>query len=275
MRKLLTAAISLAFLGACSTSEDTTVDDPQGSAPVADRQTPLSVSSTWQWQLQGALDRSYEVDVYDIDLFDSGQSTIEALHADDRIVICYFSAGSFEDWRQDATDVASDAMGHPLDGFPDERWLDVRHSTVRTMVERRLDVAVEIGCDGVEPDNMDGYTNSTGFDLSGDDQLDFNRFVAVAAHDRGLLVGLKNDLDQIPELASEYDFAVNEQCHEFDECEVYEPFTVQGKPVFNAEYDQQYTEHPDEICERSLELGLRTLILPLDLDNSFRISCDD
>ena len=32
------------------------------------------------------------------------------------------------------------------------------------------------GCDGVEPDNVDGYVNDTGFDLTAGDQLDFNRF---------------------------------------------------------------------------------------------------
>ena len=45
----------------------------------------------------------------------------------------------------------------------------------------RLDVARAKGCDGVEPDNVDGYANKTGFDLTKDDQLRFNRFLAVEA----------------------------------------------------------------------------------------------
>ncbi|MMZ65925.1 hypothetical protein D1872_283710 [compost metagenome] len=64
----------------------------------------------------------------------------------------------------------------------------------------RLDLAVQKGCDGVEPDNMDGYDNNTGFTLSADDQLAYNKFIANEARKRGLSVGLKNDLDQIIEL---------------------------------------------------------------------------
>jgi hypothetical protein len=145
---------------------------------------------------------------------------------------------------------------------------------VRSVYEARLDRAVASGCDGVEPDNVDGYLNETGFDLTADDQLNFNRFVADAARRRGLLVGLKNDLDQIPALVDHFDFAVNEQCHEFDECEGNRPFIDAGKPVFNAEYASDFVNDPSEVCADALELGLRTLILPLDLDGSFRISCD-
>lgn len=52
----------------------------------------------------------------------------------------------------------------------------------------RLDVAVYKGCDGVEPDNVDGYTNNTGFILTAEDQLMYNRFLADEAHERGLLI---------------------------------------------------------------------------------------
>jgi len=252
---------ALAAVGACSGTDE------------ASRKV-LTAASTWQWQLQGELDTSSDVDVYDIDVFDSEPSTIAGLQADGRTVICYFSAGSYESWRPDADDLEPTALGETLDGFEDERWLDVRDVSVRAVAEGRLDLAVDKGCDGVEPDNVDGYANDTGFDLTGDDQLDFNRFLARAARERGLLVGLKNDLDQIPDLVDVFDFAVNEQCHEFDECEAYAPFIEQDKPVFNAEYDQRFVDDPVAVCRRSRDLGLRTLVLPLDLDNSFRISCD-
>ncbi len=50
------------------------------------------------------------------------------------------------------------------------------------------------------------------------DLLRRRRFLAAAARERGLLVGLKNDLDQIPDLVHDFDFAVNEQRFEYDEC---------------------------------------------------------
>ncbi|MGB7880529.1 MAG: endo alpha-1,4 polygalactosaminidase [Ilumatobacteraceae bacterium] len=253
-----------------------TAGDPgTGARSHANDAAVLTAASTWQWQLQGELDTSYDVDVYDVDLFETDPSMIADLRAEGRVVVCYFSVGSYESWRPDADSFASEALGEPLDGFEDERWLDVRDPSVRTAAEGRLDLAVEQGCHGVEPDNVDGYTNNTGFDLTGDDQLAFNRFLADEAADRGLLIGLKNDLDQIADLVDVFDFAVNEQCHEFDECEVYAAFVDRAKPVFNAEYAGRFVDDPDSVCARSIALGLRTLLLPLDLDNSFRISCDD
>ncbi len=234
----------------------------------------LDIDSTWQWQLQGTLNTDYDADMYDIDLFDSPDESIESLQDDGRIVICYFSAGSFEDFRPDSDDFDPTAIGAVLDGFDGENWLDVRHESVRTVVQARLDLAVDKGCDGVEPDNVDGYANESGFDLTPDDQLDFNRFLAREAGSRGLLVGLKNDLDQIPDLVDDFDFAVNEQCFEFDECDAVQPFLDADKPVFNAEYESSLRDDHDDVCEDARDRGIRTLILPIDLDDSFRISCD-
>ena len=265
---------------------DTELDSPNGATPGSARRSidgdtvfvgdaTLSTVSTWQWQLQGNVDTSHDVDVYDVDLFDVPDAVLDELRSDGRVVVCYFSAGSYEEWRDDVERFASADLGSTLDGWDDERWLDTRSPTVRAVMERRLDVAAERGCDGVEPDNVTAYSNDTGFDLTVDDQLDFNLFLADAAHERGLLVGLKNALDLIPDLVDHFDFAVNEQCHEYDECDAYGPFNEQDKAVFNAEYDQRFVDDPDGVCARSRDLGLRTLVLPLDLDGSFRIGCDD
>ena len=228
----------------------------------------------WQWQLQGEPNTSYDVDVYDIDLFDTPAELIASLHADSRIVICYFSAGSRENYRADADDFAPSAIGNELDGWDNENWLDVRDASVRAVIEARLDLAAEKGCDGVEPDNVDGYMNDSGFDYTAADQLDFNRFLAEAAHARGLLVGLKNALDQVPALVGSFDFAVNEQCFEYDECDALQPFLDAGKPVFNAEYAESLRDDHVELCAAARQRGMHTLILPLDLDDSFRVSCD-
>ena len=104
-------------------------------------------------------------------------------------------------------------------GWPGERWLDIRRlSVLEPLMATRFDMCRDKGFDAVEPDNMDGYRNSTGFPLTAHDQLAYNRLIAELAHERGLAVGLKNDLDQIPELVGDFDFAVNEECAEYDEC---------------------------------------------------------
>jgi len=235
-----------------------------------------SVSVTWQWQLEGAIDTTYEVDLYDIDLFDTSEDLIQQLQASGKKVICYFSAGSYENWRSDANLFADSDLGNTLDGWDDERWLDIRSTDVHALMKSRLDLAVQKNCDGVEPDNMDGYNNNSGFNLTATDQLAFNRFIANEAHIRGLSVGLKNDLDQIEDLVDYYDFAVNEQCFEYEECDTLAPFINNGKAVLNAEYKQEYVNDQtirDTMCGESLGMQLSTLILPLLLDNEFRLSC--
>ncbi|PTT92944.1 endo alpha-1,4 polygalactosaminidase [Pelomonas sp. HMWF004] len=233
---------------------------------------------TWQWQLSGTLNTSYKAAVYDLDLVDTSAVTIAQLKAAGHRVVCYFSAGSSEDWRPDYAKFSAVDKGQALDGWAGEKWLDIRSSNVRAVMAARLDLAKSKGCDGVEPDNVDGYTNRTGFPLTGQHQLDYNRYLADQAHARSLAIGLKNDVDQLAALEPSFDFAVNEQCNEYAECGGYSVFIAKNKPVFNAEYKSNYVNNTggarDKLCAASRAAGLRTLVLPLSLDGSFRYSCD-
>ncbi len=236
-----------------------------------------ALGASWQWQLLGTVNTGYAAEVYDIDLFDNPVELIAQLHQAGRKVVCYFSAGSFEAWRPDAAAFAEAVKGKPLEGFADERWLDIRSPEVAAIMRSRLDLAVQKGCDGVEPDNVDGFANDTGFALSAAQQLEYNRMLADEAHQRMLAVGLKNDLDQVVQLVDDFDFALNEQCFEFNECDALMPFVARQKPVLNAEYLQRYVD--DEaaraaLCEASRSAQLSTLVLPLDLDDAFRFSCE-
>jgi hypothetical protein len=236
-----------------------------------------TLSATWQLQLQGTVNTGYDVDIYDIDLFDTPDQTIADLQAAGRYVICYFSGGSYEEWRSDENRFNASDLGNELDGWPGERWLDIRSSNVRDIMLQRLDLAVDKGCDGVDVDNMDGYTNDPGFPLTADDQLSYNRFIANAAHQRNLAVALKNDLDQIDALVDYFDLSVNEECFEYDECDLLTPFTQQDKPVLQVEYAQTYVNNAnarDRLCTQSVDMRFSTLILPLDLDDAFRFSCN-
>ena len=218
--------------------------------------------TTWQLQLQGELNISYDVDMYDIDLFDTPQEIIDELHADGRIVICYFSAGSWEDWREDADDFPEAVLGEDLVGWEGERWLDIRQiDLLEPIMTARLDLAVEKSCDGVDPDNVDAYTNETGFPLTYDDQLAYNIWMTEQAHARGLSIGLKNDLLQIEDLVEHYDWALNEQCFYFDECDYLLPFIEAGKAVFGVEYEGD----PAEYCPLAIEMRFSWLTKPLDL----------
>lgn len=191
----------------------------------------------WQWQLSGSIDTSFDVQMYDIDLFETSQALINRLHADGRIVICYFSAGSLENWRPDAGRFPSAVIGKPLDGWPGEKWLDIRNiKLLSPIMTARLDLAVQKQCDGVEPDNVDAYQNDSGFPLTPNQQLSYNRWLAEEAHTRGLSVGLKNDLAQVPQLINDFDWALNEECFQYQECDVLDGFIQTGKAVFGVEY---------------------------------------
>ena len=130
---------------------------------------PLNTS--WQIQLQGKLKTTVNARLYDIDLFDQPAGTVAALHAAGRKVACYFSAGSFEDWRPNAAKFPAAVKGGG-NGWPGERWLDVRRLDIlMPIMDTRLDLCKQKGFDSVDADNVDGYTNTTSFPLTGADQL--------------------------------------------------------------------------------------------------------
>jgi hypothetical protein len=274
----------LIFLLACASGGGDGADDGDNGGGAPEDPTASSeawyqpaAGTTWQWQLNGSLNSSYDAAIYDVDLFDTSADQIAALQAQNRRVICYFSAGSYEAWRSDADQFSAADLGRELDGWPDERWLDIRSADVADVMTQRLDLAVQKGCDGVEPDNVDGFANDSGFDLSAADQLAYNRLLASEAHTRGLAIGLKNDLDQIVELVDDFDFAVNEQCFQYDECDLLAPFIEQDKAVLQAEYRQLYVDDTaarENLCQDAQGRQFSTLILPLDLDDAFRFSCE-
>jgi hypothetical protein len=279
---MLASVLVLAFTQvACSDDDDDEISSSVEPSPNYDPNNTEwfrpSSDTTWQWQIEGTLNTAYDVNVYDVDLTETPADTIAALHAADRHVICYMSAGSYEPWQPDAGGYPQSDIGNPLDGWPDERWVDIRSDAVRDILRKRLDRGASKGCDAIEPDNVTAYRNDSGFAITAEDQLAFNRWLAEEAHARGMGVGLKNDDDQVAELATAFDFSIAEECHAYDECDAYAPFLDQGKPVFNAEYAESAAEAEAlaaSLCPKAATAGTRTLILPWDLDDSFRVSCD-
>lgn len=222
----------------------------------------IAPGTPWHLQLSGKLQEKSWAQVYDIDLFDTPTSTIQSLRSRGKIVHCYFSAGSYEDWRPDKSRFPSSVLGKAMDGWPGERWVDVRASGLRTVLLARLDLAKSKGCSGVDPDNVDGYGHDTGFPLKQSDSVNFIRWLSTEAHARGLTVGLKNGIEILSQVASAMDWAVNEQCNEYSECSEYRAFIASGKPVFNVEYKGTLSS----ICSRTKPLRISTIKAPLSLN---------
>nr|WP_240468421.1 endo alpha-1,4 polygalactosaminidase [Streptomyces dangxiongensis] len=111
----------------------------------------------------------------------------------------------------------------------DEDWneplLDLRTPARRKRVARRvntwIDDCAQKGFDAVEPDNYDSYTRSHRL-LTAADATAFMTLLSRHAHTRHLAIAQKNTA----ELAGQrrrvgLDFAVSEECGQYDECEVY------------------------------------------------------
>ncbi|RKT16916.1 hypothetical protein BX285_1275 [Streptomyces sp. 1114.5] len=223
----------------------------------------------WQWQLGGGpVDQSVDVPVYDIDGFENDASVVAALHAKGRKVICYINAGSWENFRPDSTAFAKALQGSDT-GWKGEKWFDIRKlDQLKPLMAARFDMCRSKGFDAIEPDTIEAYNQNSGFPLSPDDQLRYNRMLAQLAHERGLAIGLKNDLDQIPALLPDFDFAVNEECSQFDECDRVAPFVKAGKAVFHVEYKLD----TDQFCAKAKSLGFSSMQKKLDL-NAWRKPC--
>lgn len=123
-----------------------------------------AVNSTWQIVLKEPIKISSDnkttdpdVEIFDIDLFTNSNDTIKLLHDLGKKVICYFSGGSYEPYRPDSSQFQSQDMGKPLDGWDDEKWIDLRSESVRNIMAERIKLAKEKGCDAVDPDNVDAY----------------------------------------------------------------------------------------------------------------------
>jgi hypothetical protein len=235
------ATVMLAVAAIAATVLPTLAASPAGAAapppvPCVGTCWKPAPNTSWQIQLQGKIKTTFNVTLYDLDLHDTPTATITQLHSAGRKVACYFSAGSYENWRSDASQFPSVVKGAG-NGWPGEQWLDVRRiDLLMPIMNARLDLCKQKGFDSVDADNMDGFTNTTGFPLSSADQLAYNATIANAAHARGLTIALKNDLEQIPQLVSYYDWAVNEQCFQYQECGLLAPFGAAGKAVMTIEY---------------------------------------
>ena len=260
-----------------STTNTPTAAPPAGTGTVTDGVWQPSNGTTWQIQLAKApiMPATDGAEVWDIDLFDSTASTISHIQSQGSKVICYFSAGSVEDWRSDASKFAPSDIGNDLSGWPGEKWINIASANVRSIMVARLDLAKSKGCNGVDPDNVDGYNNDNGLDLTTQDTIDYMTYLAAAAKERGLSIGLKNALEVIPQLVDKMQWAVTEQCLQYDECDRLQVFIGQKKPVFHVEYPKGEDQNTladitggtyDDICDSGSTDGFSTLIKNMNLD---------
>jgi hypothetical protein len=227
----------------------------------------------WQLQFSGLpVDKSVGAEMYDVDLFDTEADVIAALHAQGRKVVCYMSAGSWEEWRPDADQFPASVVGADYVGWPGEKWLDIRQiDVIGPMMQARMDECQSKGFDGLDPDNVDAYTIDTGFPLTYEDQIAYNTWLASEAHRRGLSIGLKNNVEQVSDLLPHFDWALTEGCFDQGWCEDMTPFLEAGKAVFAVEYTDTGIGL-DDFCPQAEALGLSAILKHRELD-AWREAC--
>jgi hypothetical protein len=223
----------------------------------------------WHWQLQGTVNFDYPVELYSLDVFDTLKSNIDTLKNRGVKVICYFSAGSAEPWRSDYTQFPTSVIGNKMSGW-NEYWLDVRnYDKFASIMRARMDLAVEKGCHGIEPDNLNAYEENSGFPLTYDDQIIYNKWLAEEAHSRNLSIALKYGIGQVNDLLDYYDFVINEQCFQYNECDEFKAFINAGKAVLGVEYELSTSQ----FCSKANAMNYSWMRMNYDLDGKVRETC--
>eukprot|EP01111_Echinosteliopsis_oligospora_P011726 TRINITY_DN392_c0_g1_i1.p1 TRINITY_DN392_c0_g1~~TRINITY_DN392_c0_g1_i1.p1 ORF type:complete len:328 (+),score=97.87 TRINITY_DN392_c0_g1_i1:101-1084(+) len=229
----------------------------------------------WLWQI-GSTPSSSDIDTtnaqaIDLDLFNTPVSLIDYIHSKGKAVICYIDT-AYEPNRPDSSDFTSTVKGDKLDGWPGQTWVDIKSDVVRNIMVSRVKLAQEKGCDAVEWDDVDAYANKNGLDLTYNDQINFNIFLVNITHNLGLSVGLKNDLGQVNDLVNYYDWALNEQCFQMQECDPLSAFINQNKAVFGTEYKED-KQSAAKFCPIQNSQHFSWLLSDLALDGKSVTQC--
>jgi hypothetical protein len=211
--------------------------------------------------------------VVDLDLFDTRETTIATLKSKGKRVVCYLSAGSWENWRPDRKDFPPATLGNKYDGWAGERWIDIRAPAVRAIMLKRMDLCKQKGFDAVDADNVDSYQTDTGFPLKRADSIRYLRFLANEAHKRGLAFGLKNAAGLSKDVLDVMDFAVTEDCFDQGWCADSKNFIHANKPAFAIEYTDNKI-NVGAFCRQTKALGLSPIYKKRNL-NTWEQRCPE
>lgn len=246
---------------------------------------PLDVGNLTQMGLRDFDGRLLPApDVYDIDGEMNPASTVAYLHGQGKKVICYIDAGVYETYRGDAAKfqaLTPQIWGKADAGWNDSYWLDIRRiGELEPIMKARMQMCKDKGFDAIEPDEIDGWENDTGFPLTYQDQLAYNRALAQWAHELGLSIGQKGDIIQTRDLVDHFDWTLNEECFRYRECtQPYDPvldrevpglqlYVQQDKAVFVAEYKAFTATRWANICSQSTNQRFNTTRFRLGLPNN-------
>jgi hypothetical protein len=223
-------------------------------------------SQPWQWELSHPLRLSNAHDmgtddklpngqpapdpvIYDIDGIINPASTVAALHAEQKHVVCYIEVGAAGNYYSAADEgipttyyaqlKSAGVFGKRVPGYP-EYYLDIRSAATVSIIESMIDKQCAAkGFDAVETDIDEEYGDPSGFPLTKADQENYMTTLADYMHGLGLGWWIKNPDDTGDNYATDMyplaDAVLTEQCNQFSSCGLLSAY-VGHKAVFNAEY---------------------------------------
>jgi hypothetical protein len=254
--------------------------EPAPASPVSSWWIPSLGVQPWQWELSHPLRLNNARDmgtddtlpdgkpapapvIYDIDGIINPASTVAALHADGKHVVCYIevgAAGNYYSAVQEGIATTyyaqlqqADEFGNKVPGYP-EYYLNIESPTTVSIIESMIDQQCAAkGFDAVETDIDEEYHDNNGIvpTLTKDDQESYMTTLAKYMHGLGLAWWIKNPDDTGDSYASDMfplaDAVLTEQCNQYSSCGLLSAY-VGNKAVFNAEYHlktSQFCRHDD------------------------------
>ncbi len=220
----------------------------------------------WDWQLSEPFDFARNVAIMDTDPDSVTAAQIAALNARGVMTICYVSVGTLENYRTDVGAFPALVVGKVYDDWPDERFLNIeRRDILLPLMQARFQHCKDMGFTAIEPDNMDVYTNDSGFDLGISATTRYVFALADIAHGMGLKIGQKNVPELTAYLAQKFDFVITEDCFSDGWCPQVAAYAAQGKPILAAEYTDTDVNWP-AACAYGAANGYSMILKDRDLN---------
>ncbi|HXW35893.1 MAG TPA: endo alpha-1,4 polygalactosaminidase [Acidimicrobiales bacterium] len=220
----------------------------------------------WQWELSNPLNLNSALDmgtddhlpggalapaplIYDIDGIINPASTVSALHAMGKHVVCYIEVGAAGNYYSAAQEgisttyydqlEAAGEFGNKVPGYP-EYYLNIQSSETLSIIESMISQQCAAkGFDAVETDIDEEYASNSGFPLTKAIEESYMETLAVYMHGLGLGWWIKNPDDTGDDYATDMypwaDAVLTEQCNQYKTCGLLSAY-VGNKAVFNAEY---------------------------------------
>ena len=203
------------------------------------------------------------------DNFVYATGAVRALHAKGNHAIGYVDAGDAEDYRPDFQQYVNFnaacsgcLIGNPYAGFTNEYMLNINNDQgqadfIRKMIQARTDRVAANSFDAVEYDVVSNFENHSGFKITYETQVKFNVSLTEIAHADGLSAPLKSDVDQAKDRALQkaFDFVIDEQCWQYDQCQDYAAWQSAGKSILNVEYKLK----PSEFCPQANAMNFNSI----------------